>query len=194
MISHLIGPVIDKEENAVVIQVGGIGLQVFITSAWNSQLSIQENCTIFTHLIVRETELSLYGFRSKEERSFFLLLLSVNGVGPKLALAILSSMSPELIKRAVFNEQAELFYNVSGVGKKTAQKILLQLQDKVSAPDGQEDMPVIEDRDSEVIAALTSLGYSIVEAQSAVQMIPVDASDQIEERILLALQYFSSGN
>lgn len=190
MISQIIGPVIDKEEKAVVIQAGGIGVKVFVSASWIPQLSLQEICTVFTHLIVRETELSLYGFKSKEERSFFILLLGVNGVGPKLALGILSSMSPENIKRAVFNEQPELFNNVSGVGKKTAQKILLQLQDKVKAPDGEAEMHPLDDTDSEVIAALTSLGYSIVEAQAAIQMIDVDAPEDIEERLRLALQYF----
>jgi len=193
MISQIIGPIIDKEETAVIVMAGGIGLRVFVTSAWNSQLILQETYTVFTHLVVRETELSLYGFKSKEDRSFFGLLIGVNGVGPKVAMAILSSMSPEQIKRAVVNEQTEPFNNVSGVGKKTAQKILLHLQDKVQAPDGLPESSVIFDQDSEVMDALTSLGYSIVEAQSAVQMIPDNAPEDIEERLRIALQYFING-
>jgi holliday junction DNA helicase RuvA len=191
MISQISGPVIDKEENSVVIQTGGIGLQVFISPTWNSQLKLRDTCTIYTHLIVRETELSLYGFETKEERKFFILLMSVNGVGPKLSMTILASMSPELIRRAVFSEQPELFNNVSGVGKKTAQKILLQLQDKVTPSDEDAIILHIEDHDGEVIAALTSLGYSLVEAQSAIQMIPNDAPDDVEDRLRLALQYFA---
>ncbi len=128
--------------------------------------------------------------RTREERDYFNLLLGVDGIGPKLALGVLSVLSPDAIRRAVFHEQAEVFSRVPGVGKKTAQKILLQLQDRIQMVPGLEPLSQIGDLDTEVIDALTVLGYSVVEAQAAVQSIPRDASPDIEERLRLALQYF----
>ena len=107
-------------------------------------------------------------------------------------MAILSSLNPEAIRRAVFNEQAEIFSQVSGVGKKTAQKIALHLQDRLPDVEGLEPIAAMDDKDSEVLAALTALGYSIVEAQAAMQSIPKDAPDDVEERLRLALGYFSA--
>ncbi len=134
----------------------------------------------------------LYGFETHEGRQYFTLLLTVDGIGPKLALAVLSYLSPDAIRRAVFHEQPEVFSRVPGVGKKTAQKILLQLQDKIPGEAGLEPMTAISDADAEVLGALTSLGYSVVEAQAALQSIPRDTPQDVETRLRLTLQYFSS--
>jgi len=118
------------------------------------------------------------------------MLLGVDGVGPKVALSVISSMTLDAVQRAVFTEEGELFSRVPGVGKKTAQKIVLHLKDKLKPTDGLSRLSAMSDADSEVLAALTALGYSVVEAQAAIQAIPKDAPDDAGERLRLALQYF----
>jgi Holliday junction DNA helicase RuvA len=135
--------------------------------------------------------LTLYGFETAEQRDYFSLLLGVNGVGPRLALAVLSALDPETIRRAVFSEQPEIFTRVSGIGKRTSQKVMLYLEGRLEARDELEKIAAMPDTDTQVIEALTALGYSVVEAQAAVQRIPKDAPEDVEERIRLALQYFA---
>lgn len=193
MIASLEGEVISVYEDSLVIGVGGVGLQVYVPNALRAQSRPGERLFLHTFLVVRQDALVLYGFEREEERSFFNLLLGVNGVGPRSALAILSALSVDAIRRAVLSEQADVFNRVPGIGKKTGQKILLHLQGKVGA--GAEGIPGISaliDADAEVMDALTGLGYSIVEAQAAIQSIPRDAAKDVEERLRLALQYFSS--
>jgi len=190
MIASLHGRVIDKTESELVIELGGVGLLVAVPTPLSAQTHTGDTLFLHTHLVVRETELTLYGFESKEEREFFELLLSVNGVGPRLALAILSTMNPAAIRRAVFNEQAEVFSRVPGVGKKTAQKIGIHLQDKITAGADLEPASLADESDSAVLEALTAMGFSVVEAQSALQFIPKDAPDDVEERLRIALSYF----
>jgi Holliday junction DNA helicase RuvA len=192
MISIINGRVIDLEKDQIVVDVGGVGLQVFVPAHLRSRLHSGESVFLFTHLVVREDALTLFGFETKESREFFNLLLGVSGVGPRLALSILSALDPEAIRRAVFHEQAEVFARVPGIGKKTAQKILLHLQDKVVTSPGLEPVAVMSEADAEVLAALTSLGYSVVEAQSALQNIPANAPQEVETRLRLALQYFTT--
>jgi len=144
-------------------------------------------------LVVREDALSLYGFETAPERALFTLLLGVDGVGPKVALSVLSSLTIDSVQRAVFNEQEEILHRVPGVGKKTAQKIILYLHDRLKPVAGLENIAAMSDTDSQVLAALTALGYSVVEAQSALQSIPRDAPQELEERVRLALQYFKKG-
>lgn len=192
MIANVSGQVIDKDDSGVVIELGGIGLHVSVPVSLREQTNLGETLRLFTHLIVRETELSLYGFETKEERKFFILLIGVNGVGPRIALAALSTSNPSAMRRAVFNEQPEIFNRIPGVGKKTSQKILLHLQGKISDVDGLETMSVIDDTDTQVLEALTAMGFSVVEAQSALQMIPKDAPDDVEERLRIALGYFNT--
>ena len=191
MISSINGRVAERGEDHLVVEVGGVGLEIFTTAEMCQQSEVGKPISIQTYLIVRENELSLYGFATHEEKRFFSLLLGVNGVGPRLALAVLSTLNPNAIRRAVFAEQAEIFNRVSGVGKTTAQKILLHLKNKIKDVDGLEMAAALDDLDTEVIGALTALGYSIVEAQAALQSIPKDAPRDLEERLRLALAYFS---
>jgi Holliday junction DNA helicase RuvA len=191
MIASLSGRVQDKNPDSLVIEVGGIGLQVFVPATWRDEARIGETLFLYTHLVVRQDAFSLYGFETREGREFFNLLLGVNGVGPRMALAILSTLSTDAIRRAVFHEQAEVFGRVPGVGKKTAQKILLQLQDKIKPEIGLEPGASFSDVDGELMDALIALGYSIVEAQAALQSIPRDTPEDVETRLRLALQYFS---
>jgi Holliday junction DNA helicase RuvA len=192
MISSINGRVIDKDTHSLVVEIGGVGLQIHAPADLCHAAEIGSVVSLKTHLVVRENELSLYGFATREEREFFIMLIGVNGVGPRLALAVLSTLVPNAIRRAVFAEQAEVFSRVPGVGKTTAQKILLHLKNKIKDVDGLEAAAALDDLDTEVIGALTSLGYSIVEAQAALQSIPKDAPRDVEQRLRLALAYFSS--
>ena len=131
MIASISGKVARITKDSLILQVGGVGLQVYTTSEICALARIGDTLTLQTYLIVREDLLALYGFEGLEARELFILLLGVTGVGPRLALAILSQLSPPAIRRAVFNEQAEVFSSVPGVGRKTAQKIMLHLQDRL---------------------------------------------------------------
>ncbi|HAE60626.1 MAG TPA: Holliday junction branch migration protein RuvA [Anaerolineae bacterium] len=191
MIATLHGEIQHKEDNALIVDVGGVGLRVFAAKSLVESLKVGEKTFLFTHLIVRETELSLYGFENAEERQLFLTLLGVDGVGPRVALSVLATLSLDAVQRAVFSEEPELLSRVPGVGKKTAQKIVLYLQDRLKPTDVLGRVASMSDSDSEVLAALTSLGYSVVEAQTAIQAIPKDAPGAVEERLRLALGYFN---
>ncbi len=191
MIASLSGRVQDILPDSVVIEVGGVGLQVFIPAPWRDGLRTGETISMQTHLVVREDSLTLFGFENRESKQYFSLLLGVDGVGPRLALSVLSTLSPDAIRRAIFHEQAEVFNRVPGVGKKTAQKILLHLQDRIPVEAGLEQAAAMTDVDTEVVAALTALGYSIVEAQAALQTIPRDTPQDVEARLRAALVYFS---
>ena len=191
MIASLEGRVLDLQSGIIVVNVNGVGLAVNAPTQIINSLRIGDHIHLYTYLSVRENALELFGFETSEEKDIFSLLIGVNGVGPKLALAALSTLNPESIRRAVFNEQAEIFNRVPGVGKKTSQKILLHLQDKIKAVDGFEPVADFDDKDHQVLEALVSLGYSVVEAQSALQAIPKDSPDEVETKIRLALNYFS---
>jgi len=190
MIATIRGEITQIEDNALVIEIGGIGMRVLVPAPLRGRMKVGEAAFLYTHLIVRETELTLYGFESQADRNLFNLLLGVDKVGPKVALSVLSTMNIEAVQRAVFSDEPELLSRVPGVGKKTAQKIALYLQDRLKPLDTLASVAAMSDSDSEVLAALTTLGYSVVEAQAAIQSLPKDAPDDVEERLRLALQYF----
>jgi Holliday junction DNA helicase RuvA len=191
MLAIVNGRIADIYADSIVVGVGGIGLHVFVPAALRDRARPGDEVFLHTYLVVRQDALSLYGFETREERDLFVLFLQVDGIGPRLALAVLSTLSPDAIRRAIFHEQPEVFTRVPGVGKKTAQKILLHLQDRIPAMSGLEKVPAYTDNDAEVLAALTALGYSVVEAQSALQSIPRETPVDIETRLRAALQYFA---
>ena len=190
MIATLRGEITQIEDHAIVIEVGGAGLRVLVPAPLRGRMKVGEVAFLYTHLIVRETELTLYGFESQSDRELFHLLLGVDGVGPKVALSVLSTMNIETVQRAVFSNEPELLSRVPGVGKKTAKKIALYLHDRLKPVDALKAVAAMSDTDSEVLAALTAFGYSVVEGQAAIQSILKDAPDDVEERLRLALQYF----
>jgi Holliday junction DNA helicase RuvA len=190
MIATLRGEISQIEDAALILEVGGVGLRVAVPAPVRSRTKVGEALLLYTHLVVREDALTLYGFESQAERELFNILLGVDGVGPKVALSVLSTMTIDSIQRAVFADEAEVLSRVPGVGKKTAQKMALHLKDKLKPMDAFAAMAAMTDKDSEVLAALTALGYSVIEAQSAIQALPKDAPDDTEERLRLALQYF----
>ncbi len=190
MIATLRGEISQIEDNALILEVGGVGLRVFVPAMLRTRLKVGETILLYTHLVVREDALTLYGFEAQGDRELFNVLLGVDGVGPKVALSVLSSMTLDAVQRAVFADEGELLSRVPGVGKKTAQKMALHLKDKLKPTDSLARVASMSDADSEVLAALTALGYSVVEAQAAIQAISKDAPDDTEERLRLALGYF----
>ena len=190
MIATLRGEISQIEDTALIIEVGGVGIRVFVPAPLRGQVKAGEAVFLFTHLVVREDALILYGFESQGDRELFNILLGVDGVGPKVALSVLSTMTIDAIQRAVFGDEPDVLSRVPGVGKKTAQKMALHLKDKLKPGDGLSKLAAMSDADSEVLAALTALGYSVVEAQAAIQSIPKDSPDDTGERLRLALGYF----
>ena len=191
MITTLEGQLARKADDHLVVNLGGIGIEVI--APFSTLESLQtERVFLYTRLVVREDSLTLYGFATVAERELFDAVLKISGIGPKLAVSILSTLSVENIRSAVANERPEIISRVPGIGKKTAQKILLELQDKF--PAGLDSAPQAGDDDASatVMDALTTLGYSVVEAQMAVQAIPREAPEDIEERIRIALQSLSA--
>ena len=190
MIASISGRILEIDSNSLVVEVGGVGIEVFVPQPFLDQHQSGERIFLNAYLIVREDSLSLYGFETKDEKELFALLLGVNGVGPRLALAILSMFGVDEIRNAILMEQSDVLSQVPGIGKKTAQKIILQLQDQIPTEFILEPLSITAEVDAEVLAALTTLGYSVVEAQTAIQAIPRDAPEDLESRLKLALLYF----
>ncbi|MFQ5400060.1 MAG: Holliday junction branch migration protein RuvA [Anaerolineae bacterium] len=193
MIASLSGTIQHVGDDTLIIAVGGVGLRVSVPRP------VLENVggagrliTLHTHLIVRETELSLYGFETADDLALFQVLLGVNGVGPKVALAMLSTLSPELLKSAIMREETAVLQRVPGIGKKTAERIMFHLRDKLDLTAVSAAVPLVSDVDADVIDILTGLGFSIVEAQSALQNLPREAQS-MDERVQLALQFLDQG-
>jgi Holliday junction DNA helicase RuvA len=190
MISTLRGVLQHRADGEVVVDVAGVGFTVHVpTSVWPELPALGQVVSLYTYLVVREDALALYGFATPEQREVFLLLLQVTGVGPKLALAVLSHLSPDTLRGAVGSGQAEALDRVPGVGRKTAERIIFHLKDRMGMPAGGMLAPLAAD--TEVLGALTSLGYSLVEAQAALQTLPPDAPEDVEARLRAALTYFS---
>ena len=190
MIACINGEVLSLQKDKVVIRLGGLGVETYVPKNILEQHHPGDVIFLHTYLVVREDALMLFGFEKEVEREFFSLLIGVNGVGPKTALSILSILSVDAIRNAVLSEQPDIFARVPGIGKKGAQKIILSLQGRVGSEEEFGYLPV-SDLDTEIIEALTTLGYSVVEAQTALQSLPKDAPQNVEERLYLVLQYFS---
>lgn len=191
MIAGLKGTIEAIGSNWVIIDVGGISFQVFLPSSTLSTLGmIGQRVRLHTHMSVREDNMSLYGFGSARELALFQTLITVSGIGPKLAMSMLSSMEAEQLTLAIVSGEADLLSSIPGIGKKTASRIILELKEKIGS--GwmiTQDMEAVQGN-SEVLAALTSLGYSTSEATRAVATLPPNSKFSLEEKIKLALQYF----
>ncbi len=192
MIVSLSGKLLRIGDGTIVIGVGGVGLEVNVpSSVFNMLGQVGQPVEIVTYLVVRDDSLTLYGFASEEEKAVFDLLLDVSGIGPRLALSVLNTLSPEVLANAIQRDDPELISRVPGVGKKTAQKIVLELKGRLLPETLPPGLAMVSTVDTEVIEALTAMGFSLVEAQAALQAIPRDAPDEIEERVRLALSYFA---
>ncbi len=189
MIASISGKVIQLTKETVIIDINGLGIEVFVPKPLLGETETGDLLYLYTYMLVREDNISLYGFSSLDEKQLFLQFLAVGGIGPKLSLAILSSLSIDNIRSAILSEKPDYFSRVPGIGKKTAQKIIIQMQGKLPESDGLA-IRSITDVDDSVVDALISLGYSVVEAQTALQTIPKDTPDDVESKLRIALQYF----
>ncbi len=189
MISYLKGKILKKGNGFIILEVNNIGYQVFVNPTMYADLSIGTESEFYTHQYVREDSLDLYGFRNMEELELFELLLSISGVGPKSALGVLAIAKVEDIKDSIARGDSSLLTKVSGIGKKTAERVVLELKEKVgSLAQGSEGVPVSAGgHASDEIDALMALGYSASQAREALQKVAADVKDS-SERIRQALK------
>ena len=184
MIGHLEGDIRAVRPTFCILSAGGVGYKVFCTKETLATLRQDGRASLWTHLAVRESILDLYGFTSEEELRFFDLLLMVSGIGPKSALAILDIAAVETLRSAIAGGNAGYLTKVSGIGKKTAEKIVLELRDKVGV--GGEGTTASLKGDEEALEALKSLGYSGSEARDTLRKVPSEfsnANDRLREAL-----------
>jgi Holliday junction DNA helicase RuvA len=188
MIATLEGILEYRGNDSVIINVGGIGFQVYVSGSTSSQLgTLKDKVFLYTHLHLREDNVSLYGFASSEELALFKKLISVSGVGPKLALALLSALSPEQLVAAITSGNIDFLSQAPGMGRKMASRLVVELRGKLEREWKEVALPLAPES-TDVIAALTSLGYSVAEATEAVSKIPGSEELNLEEKIKMALQ------
>ncbi len=176
------------EKEYIVIECGNIGYKIFTSGSTISNMpAIEQQIKIYTHQIVREDFIGLYGFLTKDEISMFNLLISINGVGPKAALSLMSIANVSTLKYAIITDDDKLITKAPGIGKKTAQRIILELKDKIALGDAMPKGATISDIDidneklSEAVGALIALGYSDKEAEKAIEK--ADRSKSVEDII-----------
>lgn len=185
MIAELQGKIASLKANSVVIMIGGVGYQVHVTTYTLGILAGQEETHLYIHTHVREDALLLYGFLGEAEKAMFELLIGVSGIGPKVALSILSIADIKTLRTAVVHKDPSILTRVSGVGKKMAERIILELENKVEAGDLTDHAEARADQ--EAFEALAALGYSVVQAREALKSVPADVTD-LSGRIRQALK------
>ena len=201
MISFIRGLVADTTENAVILENNGIGYEIFMTGSSIEQVSrIDGEVKIHTYLQVREDAMQLYGFLSKDDLEMFRLLLNVNGIGPKAALGVLAGLTADELRFAILSDDIKTISKAPGIGKKTAQKLILELKDKLKLEDAfekklaheQEAASVsgflIHDGRQEAAEALIALGYSSTDAMKAVRKVTDVSPDDVEALLKAALK------
>lgn len=196
MLSYIKGIVTEIDIDEIVVETGGVGFAIATSSLVCAKLVKNQETKIYTHLHVREDDMSLFGFLSKEERSVFLMLLNVSGIGPKSALSILSSLTVDELRMAVLSDDHKAIAKANGVGPKTAQRVVIELRDKFHLEDALHDYEetgsdtsASEDIISEVAMALSSLGYSNVDALRAIKKVPGSDSMTVEQLLKEALKH-----
>ena len=187
MISKLRGKVSHIDDKAIILDVSGVGYKVSLTDTDLAELTHSngdpKEVVLWTHLSVKDDALDLYGFINKKELDFFGLLIGISGIGPKKALAILSVAPVETLKKALRSRDTSYLTQVSGIGRKNAEKIVLELKDKFAALEGGEDFTSLRE-ETDAIEAIKSLGYSAGEARDALQKVNpsiVKLGDKIKE-------------
>lgn len=202
MIAFVKGTLVEIEESAVVIDCGGIGYRIQVpVTVLNELPSPGAEVKLHTHFQVKEDGMSLYGFMTKGELRFFRMLIGVNGIGPKGALAILSAMGADELRFAIMTENAKAIAKAPGVGTKTAQRVIMELKDKMSAEDLTAGMAHPSDIGrgikpaagvaEEAVEALSALGYSSSEAYHAVKQVEITAKMTVEDVLKQALKHMS---
>ena len=199
MIAFVHGIAAEMTENSVIVETGGIGYEIYMTGESLSQLPMGEKVKIHTYFQVREDAMQLYGFLKKDDLQMFKLLLGVNGVGPKAAMGVLSGITADELRFAVLSDDVKTLSKAPGIGKKTAQKLILELKDKLKLEDAfelklaheQEKAEVsgdVSDGRQEAVAALVALGYSSTDALRAVRKVTEVSPDDVEGLLKAALK------
>lgn len=191
MIAHLVGKVTEKLATSVILDVQGVGYEVTISAPDHELLNLDNEVKLYTYHVIRENAEELYGFSSLAAKRLFEMLISVNGVGPKAAINILSLGTPEAVRNAIANTDASFIAKATGVGKKSAERVIVDLRDKVGVPShygATETTFLAQDTQpsDEALDALIALGFPLKEATTALAQ--VDANLPVEERIRLALK------
>ena len=186
MISSLTGTVAEVGTDFLVLDVGGVGYHLAVLPSVPGIVKAGESLTLLTHLHVREDELSLYGFTTEEERRFFRFLLAVPGIGPRTAMSVLAVAPPDVLVRAVTADDATLLIKVSGIGRKTAERVVTELKARLEReyPGGVGPGAALH---GDVVEALISLGYTRTQAREAVRKLPAELAG-LEEGVRAALQ------
>lgn len=196
-VARLRGIVEEKGADWAIIGVGGLGIVASLPSTAADALTIGTPATLYTYLHVREDALTLFGFDTRDDLTLFEQLISVSGVGPRVALGLLATLDYAQLTLAIAGGRADVLRKVPGIGQKTAERLVLELRDKVTPPAAGTDAATAatttsEQADADVVAALMGLGYSQAEAAQAAKRLPRDAADALlEERVRMALGYFA---
>ena len=185
MIGKIKGKIEAVKENHIIVDVHDVGYKVFMNGFSLAKIAGKETAELFIHTHVREDALALFGFLTEEELEMFELLISISGIGPKVASGILSIASPKTIKTAIVNEDSSILTKVSGIGKKTAGRVILELKNKVG-PISQDDRDETAG-DSNAIEAMLSMGYSAAEAREALKNVPPEIKE-VGKRVGMALR------
>jgi len=182
MISYLFGKIKYKDNKSITLEINGVGYEVFVSEPILEKLKVDENKEFFISSYVREDTFSLYGFETQEEKIFFELLISVSGVGPKSALQTLSIAKLSEIKKAILRDDPRLLKKVSGIGTKTAERIVVELKNKLDniLIDKNEKIDLAFDGQAGAFEALQSLGYSAQEIRNALRKVPSNIEDEDE--------------
>ena len=191
MITHLQGRLVEKNPTNIVIDCNGVGYYINISLHTYSQLSTEEQVKLFTHLQVREDSHTLYGFSSIVEREIFRLLISVSGVGASIARTMLSSLSPEQVMEAIAQNDLATIQSVKGIGSKTAQRVVLDLKDKILKVYGLDDVSIVSSNTNknEALSALETLGFARKQAEKVcTTIVKQDPEASVETIIKLALK------
>jgi len=188
MIGSLSGTVRNKTQNSLLVDVGGVGYKVAVLTDTSLELSLSSPVFLWTYLAVRETALDLFGFLDKETLDTFELLITISGIGPKTALGILNVASPSMLRQAVSSADTSYLTRVSGIGKKNAEKIVLELKDKLKMAIGEGKLDTRSEGDA--LEALVSLGYSERDAREALKHVPKEIKGA-SERVKSALKQLS---
>lgn len=191
MISALSGKVLHKDLNNIVVDVSGVGYKVMVTIETALEVTPSSPVFLWTHLVVRETSLELFGFLEKELLDIFELLITISGIGPKSALSILNVATPAMLRQAVASEDTTYLTRVSGIGKKNAEKIVLELKDKLKTTE--KDRGVDQRSEGDALEALISLGYSERDSREALKKVPKEITGA-SERVKAALKLLSTRN
>jgi len=192
VIASLSGHLRAIADDRIVVDVHGVGFDVHVPGTLLDQLpALGQVIELHTHLCVRETDLTLYGFQTAPERDLFVLLLGVSGIGPRTALACLSAFAPGTLHSLIAQGDADALVRIPGIGRKTAQRLVLDLRERLGGAEDMLAVPSLSDADAEVINALTALGYSLTEARGALGAIP-EETQALDERILAALRALGS--